>query len=39
MDMNTIKEVMKNMEQPQALKYRHNTGNRIYGFDQTIHKE
>jgi len=39
MDMKTIEEVRRNMEMPEALKYRHNTGNKLYGFDQILSKQ
>jgi hypothetical protein len=32
----TLEQVRKNMEQPIALKFRNNTGNRAYGFEQTF---
>jgi len=38
-DRATLEEVRRNMEQPEALKYRHNTGNRAYGFEQTLNKQ
>ncbi len=31
-----INEVKKNMEMPEALRFRSNTGNRAYGFEQTF---
>jgi len=34
-----IDEVRRNMELPEALRFRSNTGNRAYGFEQTVHKE
>jgi hypothetical protein len=36
MDQRILDEVRKNMEQPEALKFRSNTGNRAYGFEQTF---
>ena len=39
MDPNLIEEVKKNMQMPEALRFRNNTGNRSYGFDQTLDKE
>jgi hypothetical protein len=29
-------KVRSNMELPETLKFRHNTGNRAYGFEMTI---
>jgi hypothetical protein len=37
-DSRVIEEIKKNMELPEALKFRSNTGNRAYGFEQTIEK-
>lgn len=37
-DNKTLEEVKKNMEMPEALRFRHNTGNRAYGFEQTLNK-
>jgi len=38
-DQGVLDEVRKNMEMPEALKFRSNTGNRAYGFEQTFERE
>lgn len=35
---NKLERVRENMEKPDAIKYRANTNNRGYGFEQSIHK-
>jgi hypothetical protein len=37
-DQNVIDEVRRNMENPEALKFRGNTGNKMYGFEQILAK-
>ncbi|CDW84537.1 UNKNOWN [Stylonychia lemnae] len=38
-DGNMLEQVKRNMERPEALRFRNNTGNKAYGFDQTISKQ
>lgn len=37
-DISLVEEARLNMEKPDALKFRHNTGNKAYGFEQSLHK-
>eukprot|EP00347_Sterkiella_histriomuscorum_P020195 403338734 len=39
MDHSLLEQVKRNMERPEALRFRNNTGNKAYGFEQTLHKE
>ena len=33
-----LQSIRSNMELPETLKFRHNTKNKEYGFEQTLHK-